>query len=105
MTGWSWRTRRRPCSLPIRRMNARNCSSRKSFERRLRTMLDPYVVVEYLPSLSRGLMVTILFTVASLIVGLVIGVIAAVFGLSRSRLLQWLGGGHVGGLPGTPVLL
>ena len=26
-------------------------------------MLDPYVVVEYLPSLLRGLMVTILFTV------------------------------------------
>ena len=68
-------------------------------------MLDPYVVVEYLPSLLRGLLVTILFTVGSLVLGLVIGVIAAVFGLSRSRVLHWLVRGYVDAIRGTPLLL
>ena len=51
-------------------------------------MIDPGVVVEYLPSLFLGLLVTILFTVGSLALGLLIGVIAAVCSLSRLRALH-----------------
>jgi His/Glu/Gln/Arg/opine family amino acid ABC transporter permease subunit len=68
-------------------------------------MFDPGVVVEYLPSLFEGLLVTILFTIASLLLGLVIGVLAAVCGLSRLRVLHWVVRAYVDAIRGTPLLL
>ena len=68
-------------------------------------MFDPGVVVEYLPSLFAGLLVTILFTVGSLALGLVIGIAVAICGLSRLRLLHWLVRIYVDTIRGTPLLL
>jgi His/Glu/Gln/Arg/opine family amino acid ABC transporter permease subunit len=68
-------------------------------------VFDPSVVVEYLPSLLRGLGVTILFTIGSLILGLVIGVLMAMLALSRRRVMHWLVRVYVDAIRGTPLLL
>ena len=68
-------------------------------------MFDTRIIIEYLPDLLRGLGVTIVFTLGSLLLGLVIGVFAAMGGLSRSRVLHWLVRGYVDFVRGTPLLL
>lgn len=68
-------------------------------------MFDVQVIIDYLPSLLHGLLVTILFTLASLALGLVIGIFAAVCGLSRLRLLNHLVRIYVDVIRGTPLLL
>jgi polar amino acid transport system permease protein len=68
-------------------------------------MFDTHIIVEYLPDLLRGLGVTVLFTLVSLLLGLLIGVVAAVCALSRLRLLHWLVRAYVDFVRGTPLLL
>ena len=68
-------------------------------------MFDLHVVVEYLPDLLNGLMITILFTLGSLALGLAIGIFAAVLSLSRSAFAGWLVRGYVDFIRGTPLLL
>jgi His/Glu/Gln/Arg/opine family amino acid ABC transporter permease subunit len=68
-------------------------------------MVDFSVVIAYLPSLLQGLGVTILFTIAALILGLLIGIFAAVCALSRLRLMHWLVRIYVDGFRGTPLML
>ena len=68
-------------------------------------MFDTQVVITYLPDLLHGLWTTILFTLGGLALGLVIGVVAAVIGLSRSRLMHWIVRAYVDFIRGTPLLL
>ena len=68
-------------------------------------MFDFRIIVTYLPDLLHGLLITVLFTLGGLALGLVIGVMAAVLSLSRLRVFHWIVRAYVDFIRGTPLLL
>jgi glutamine transport system permease protein len=68
-------------------------------------MFDFSIIATYLPDLLHGVLITILFTLGGLALGLVIGVLAAVLGLSRSLWMHWVVRAYVDFVRGTPLLL
>jgi His/Glu/Gln/Arg/opine family amino acid ABC transporter permease subunit len=68
-------------------------------------MFNTSIIIQYLPDLLHGLVITILFTIGSLLFGLLIGIIAAICSLSHLRFLHVLVRCYVDFIRGTPLLL
>lgn len=66
---------------------------------------DTNVILEWAPLLFEGLLVTIAFTLGSLVLGLLIGLLVAVAGMSRHYLLRLAARAYVDAIRGTPLLL
>lgn len=63
------------------------------------------LVIDSLPILLQGMLLTIKFAVSSMAFGLVIGLIVALMGISRSRALKTIARIYVSIMRGTPLLV
>ncbi|MBB2206385.1 amino acid ABC transporter permease [Gluconacetobacter takamatsuzukensis] len=68
-------------------------------------MFDTSVVVQNAPLLFRGLLVTLAFTVTTIVAGLCIGLLVGMAQLSRTRLLRWPARVYVECLRNVPLLV
>jgi polar amino acid transport system permease protein len=57
------------------------------------------------PSLLAGLAITVVVTIASMALGIVLGLLLAVGGLSRYRMLRWFNQAYLAFFRGTPTLV
>ncbi|VVD28281.1 putative transporter subunit: permease component of ABC superfamily transporter [Paraburkholderia dioscoreae] len=63
------------------------------------------LLVESLPVLAQGAVLTIKFAVLSMIFGLIAGAVLALMGVSHSRALNWIARIYVSVMRGTPLLV
>lgn len=63
------------------------------------------VIMEAMPTLLSGLVLTIIITVISLIIALVIGLILGLFSIARSKALHVIATVYVDAIRGTPILI
>jgi cystine transport system permease protein len=63
------------------------------------------LLVESLPVLAQGAVLTIKFAVLSMIFGLLAGAVLALMGVSHSRVLNWIARIYVSVMRGTPLLV
>ncbi|CAB3666048.1 amino acid ABC transporter permease [Paraburkholderia phenoliruptrix] len=63
------------------------------------------LLVESLPVLAQGAVLTVKFAVLSMFFGLIAGAVLALMGVSHSRTLNWLARVYVSVMRGTPLLV
>ncbi|AFT85942.1 amino acid ABC transporter permease [Paraburkholderia phenoliruptrix] len=63
------------------------------------------LLVESLPVLAQGAVLTVKFAVLSMFFGLIAGAVLALMGVSHSRALNWLARVYVSVMRGTPLLV
>ncbi|MGF6771236.1 cystine transport system permease protein [Paraburkholderia sp. GAS199] len=63
------------------------------------------LLVESLPVLAQGALLTVKFAVLSMIFGLIAGAVLAVMGVSHNRVLNWIARVYVSVFRGTPLLV
>ena len=63
------------------------------------------LLVESLPVLAQGALLTIKFAILSMIFGLLAGAVLALMGVSHSRVLNWIARIYVSVMRGTPLLV
>ncbi|OLO26249.1 nickel transporter [Alkalihalophilus pseudofirmus] len=63
------------------------------------------IIVDALPVLIDGLILTIIITIISLVIALVIGLVFGLFSISRNKILQVISTIYVDAIRGTPILV
>ncbi|WP_134141458.1 amino acid ABC transporter permease [Paraburkholderia sp. BL6665CI2N2] len=63
------------------------------------------LLVESLPVLAQGAVLTVKFAVLSMIFGLIAGAVLALMGVSHNRVLNWIARIYVSVMRGTPLLV
>ena len=63
------------------------------------------LLVQSLPVLAQGAVLTVKFAVLSMIFGLLAGAVLAVMGISHNRVLKWIARVYVSVFRGTPLLV
>lgn len=67
--------------------------------------IDWDIILESIPLLAEGLIVTLQVSAVSAVLGVVLGVVFGLASLSRSRPLRWLIAAYVDFIRGTPLLI
>lgn len=67
--------------------------------------LDFSIMIQYMPMLMDGVKMTILLTLASVLVGVVLGLVVALMKMSKLKLLQILASTYIEIVRGTPILV
>jgi len=63
------------------------------------------LIVQSLPALAKGAVLTIKFAVASMVLGLIVGLIVAIVRIGNNRSLAAIAQGYVSVMRGTPLLV
>lgn len=67
--------------------------------------LDYSIIIDRIPNLLKGCLVTIEISLASLVLGMIIGIVLALFRLSSLKPVQAFSKAYVWGVRGTPLLV
>ncbi|MFD1039056.1 amino acid ABC transporter permease [Virgibacillus byunsanensis] len=63
------------------------------------------IIIDALPTLLSGVVLTIIITVISLIIALIIGLVLGLFSIARNKVLHWIATIYVDAIRGTPILV